>query len=112
MVDIQTVGVIGAGQMGSGIAHVCALAGLSVRMLDSKAEALEKAQASIAKNMERQVAKSVVSGADKEAALGRIAMSTDYAAFANADLVIEAATEKEDIKILIYKAMLPHLRAD
>ena len=112
MADIQTVGVIGAGQMGSGIAHVCALAGLSVRMLDSKAEALEKAQASIAKNIERQVAKSVVSAADKDAALGRIAMGTDYAAFANADLVIEAATEKEDVKVLIYKAMLPHLRAD
>ena len=91
MSDIQTVGVIGAGQMGSGIAHVCALAGLSVRMRDSRADALDNARASIAKNLERQVGKSVI---------------------ADADLVIEAATEKEDIKVQIYKAVLPHLRPD
>ena len=106
------VGVIGAGQMGSGIAHVCALAGLSVRMLDSKADALDNARASITKNMERQVGKAAITAADKEAALGRISSGTDYAAFADADLVIEAATEKEDIKVLIYQAVLPHLRAD
>ncbi len=109
---IRTVGVIGAGQMGSGISHVCALAGLSVRMLDSKPDALDKARASIGKNMERQVAKAVVTASDKDAALARITAGTDYAAFADADLVIEAATEKEDIKVLIYKALLPHLRAD
>ena len=110
--NIGTVGIIGAGQMGSGIAHVCALAGLSVRMLDSKADALDKALKSIAKNMERQVAKAAITAADKDAALGRISTGTDYAAFADADLVIEAATEKEDIKVMIYKAVLPHLRAD
>ena len=110
--NIGTVGIIGAGQMGSGIAHVCALAGLSVRMLDSKADALDKALKSIGKNMERQVAKAAVTAADKDAALGRISTGTDYAAFADADLVIEAATEKEDIKVLIYKSVLPHLRAD
>ncbi len=109
---IETVGVIGAGQMGSGIAHVCALAGLSVRMLDSNADALSRAQASIAKNMERQAAKGTIQAADKDTALGRIAVSTAYAAFADADLVIEAATEKEDVKVLIYKSVLPHLRAD
>ena len=109
---IETVGVIGAGQMGSGIAHVCALAGLSVRMLDSNADALGRAQGSIAKNMERQAAKGTIQAADKDIALGRIAVSTDYAAFADADLVIEAATEKEDVKVLIYKSVLPHLRAD
>ena len=112
MPEIQTVGVIGAGQMGSGIAHVCALAGLAVRMLDSKADALVRAQAGIAKNMERQAAKGTIQAADKDAALGRITSGTDYAAFADADLVIEAATEKEDIKVQIYKAVLPHLRAD
>ena len=112
MPAIQTVGVIGAGQMGSGIAHVCALAGLSVRMLDSKADALDKARASIAKNMERQAAKAAITAADKDAALGRIAAGTDYAAFADADLVIEAATEKEDVKVQIYRALLPHLRPD
>ncbi len=110
--NIGTVGIIGAGQMGSGIAHVCALAGLSVRMLDNNADALSRAQASIAKNMERQTSKGTIQLADKDAALGRIGLGTDYAAFADADLVIEAATEKEDIKVLIYKAVLPHLRAD
>jgi len=109
---IQTVGIIGAGQMGSGIAHVCALAGLSVRMLDSKAEALDRAQAGIAKNMERQVGKGTIQAADRDAALGRITTGTDYAAFGDADLVIEAATEREEIKVQIYKALLPHLRAD
>ncbi|MGI4810569.1 MAG: 3-hydroxybutyryl-CoA dehydrogenase [Janthinobacterium lividum] len=109
---IQTVGIIGAGQMGSGIAHVCALAGLSVRMLDSKAEALDRAQAGIAKNMERQVGKGTIQAADRDAALSRITTGTDYAAFGDADLVIEAATEREEIKVQIYKALLPHLRAD
>lgn len=110
--EIRTVGVVGAGQMGSGIAHVCALAGLSVRMLDSSADALGRAQASIAKNMERQAAKGTIHAADKDAALARITADTDYAAFADADLVIEAATEKEEIKVKIYKSVLPHLRAD
>ncbi len=109
---IETVGVIGAGQMGSGIAHVCALAGLSVHMLDSQAPALERAQAGIAKNMERQVAKATIAAADRDAALSRIAVGTDYAAFADADLVIEAATEREEIKRTIYQAALRHLRPD
>jgi 3-hydroxybutyryl-CoA dehydrogenase len=107
---IDHVGVIGAGQMGNGIAHVCALAGLKVTMLDVKAEALDKAIAVMTKNMERQVAKGAVTEADKTAALGRIATSTDYAAFADADLVIEAAAEKEDIKRAIFKMLLPHLK--
>ncbi len=109
---IQTVGVIGAGQMGSGIAHVCALAGLSVRMLDSKAEALDKAQAGVTKNMERQVGKGTIQAADRDAALGRISVGIDYAAFGDVDLVIEAATEREAIKVQIYQAVIPHLRAD
>ena len=109
---IETVGVIGAGQMGSGIAHVCALAGLSVRMLDSNADALSRAQASISKNMARQAAKGTIQAADRDAALGRITVSTDYAVFADADLVIEAATEKEAVKVLIYQSLLPHLRED
>ncbi|MDT7951203.1 MAG: 3-hydroxybutyryl-CoA dehydrogenase [Acetobacteraceae bacterium] len=109
---LETVGVVGAGQMGSGIAHVCALAGLSVHMLDSNADALGRAQASIAKNLERQAAKGTIEAADKDRALARIAVGTDYAAFGDADLVIEAATEKEDIKVRIYQALLPHLRAD
>ena len=110
--EVRRVGVVGAGQMGAGIAHVCALAGLNVQMLDVKADALEKARGTIARNIDRQVAKGAVSQADRDAALGRITTSTDYAGFAEADLVIEAATEKEEVKRAIFKAMTPHLRPE
>jgi len=109
---VETVGVVGAGQMGSGIAHVCALAGLPVRLLDVNAEALERGRSGIARNMDRQVAKGAITEGDKHAALERITATTDYAAFGDADLVIEAATEKEEIKRAIFRSMLPHLRAD
>ncbi len=108
--DVRRVGVVGAGQMGGGIAHVCALAGLGVVLLDSRPEALDKAMAGIAANMERQVAKGAVSAEDKDRALGLVSASTDYAAFADADLVIEAANEKEDVKRAIYRALTPHLK--
>ncbi len=109
---IQHVGIVGAGQMGSGIAHVCALAGLQVTMVDAKADALDKARATIGRNMDRQVAKGAVSADDKQAALERIRTGLDYAAFGTADFVIEAATEKEDVKRAIYKAVIPHLKPD
>ena len=108
--DIQQVGIVGAGQMGSGIAHVCALAGFPVTVVDIKQDALDKAVAVMARNMERQVNRSVITSDDRDAALARIVTSTDYGAFANADLVIEAATEKEDIKRSIYKALTPSLK--
>jgi 3-hydroxybutyryl-CoA dehydrogenase len=107
---IAAIGVIGAGQMGSGIAHVCALAELTVTMIDVKPEALERARGVIAKNMDRQVAKGTISATDKEAALARIRSGTDYALLADADLVIEAATEKEEVKKTIFKAVCPHLK--
>src|SRR5487761_2229319 len=87
--EIAHVGIVGAGQMGNGIAHVCALAGVAVTMLDVKAEALDKAMAVMARNMERQVNRKLITAEDKDAALGRISTSTDYASFADADLVIE-----------------------
>ena len=108
---IRHVGLVGAGQMGSGIAHVCALAGIPVTLIDAKADALEKARATMGRNMDRQVAKGAVTAEDKQAALGRVTTSLDYAAFADVDLVIEAATEKEDVKRAIYKAITPHLKA-
>ena len=108
--DIQQVGIIGAGQMGSGIAHVCALAGFPVTVVDIKQDALSKAVAVMARNMERQVNRSVITSDDRDAALARITTSTEYGAFANADLVIEAATEKEDIKRAIFKALTPSLK--
>jgi 3-hydroxybutyryl-CoA dehydrogenase len=107
---ISRVGVIGAGQMGSGIAHVCALSGLPVVLLDVKAEALDKALAVIGRNMDRQVARKLITEEAKAEALGRISTSAEYAAFAECDLVIEAATEKEEVKRAIYKTMIPHLK--
>jgi 3-hydroxybutyryl-CoA dehydrogenase len=98
--------------MGNGIAHVAAQSGLSVVMLDVAEAALAKAIATITKNMDRQVQKGTLSAADKDAALARIATATDYAVFADCDLVIEAATEREDIKRKIFATLTPHLRAD
>jgi 3-hydroxybutyryl-CoA dehydrogenase len=110
MPQIMSVGVIGAGQMGNGIAHVAALAGLSVTMLDVNPAALEKAMATIAHNMDRQVARKLITAEEKDAALARIRTTTDYAAFGDCDLVIEAATEKEEIKRAIFKSLVPQLK--
>jgi 3-hydroxybutyryl-CoA dehydrogenase len=109
---IKTVGIIGAGQMGNGIAHVTALAGIDVVLLDAKPGAVEKAIATVEKNLDRQVSKGVVAADARAAALARIAGASDYGAFADVDVLIEAATEKEDIKRAIFKAALPHVRAD
>ena len=110
--DIQTVGVIGAGQMGSGIAHVLALAGYTVRLADVDQDHLDAAVQKIAKNMGRQVDKGRVSADDRDAALARIHTGLDYAMFGDCDLVIEAATENEDLKRKILKDLVPHLKAD
>ena len=109
-VEIGRIGIVGAGQMGNGIAHVCALAGLPVTIVDIKAEALSKAMNTMARNMDRQVNRTVISSDDRDAALARINTSTSYEALGDADLVIEAATEKEDIKRIVYKTMTPHLK--
>ncbi len=107
---IAELGIVGAGQMGNGIAHVAALAGLSVTLLDVKAEALEKAMATMARNMDRQVNRKLIAAEDRDAALARIATTTDYAGFAEADLVIEAATEKEEVKRVVFRTLIPHLK--
>ena len=108
---IKTIGVIGAGQMGSGIAHVCALAGYDVRMSDVEAKALENALAVVDRNLTRQVGRGHVSESDKSAALRRIKTGTAYDMFGDCDVVIEAATEKEDIKREIFKKLLPQLKS-
>jgi len=108
--EIARVGVIGAGQMGNGIAHVCALAGLSVSLVDVKQDALTKAMATMARNMDRQVNRTIITAEDRDAALARITIATDYAALDDEDLVVEAATEKEDIKRAIFKTLIPHLK--
>jgi 3-hydroxybutyryl-CoA dehydrogenase len=108
--EIRSVGIIGAGQMGNGIAHVCALAGLPVTIVDIKQEALTKAMSIMARNMERQVNRSLITSDQRDEALALVKTSTDYAAFADMDLVIEAATEKEDLKRLVFKSLIPQLK--
>ena len=109
---IEKVGVIGAGQMGSGIAHVMAQTGIDVTLVDVNPQQLEKALETIRKNMDRQVAKGVIQAADVDAALGRIKTSTAMADLGDRDLVIEAATENEKVKVAIFKDLVPHLKAD
>jgi len=106
-VSIAKIGVIGAGLMGNGIAHTALLAGFDVVLVDTFAAALPKALATMTKNMERQAAKGTIKGEDVPAALARLTTTTDYAAFADADIIIEAAPEREDIKRDIYKALTP-----
>lgn len=112
MAEIGKLGVVGAGQMGNGIAHVAALAGIEVLLLDAKPDAITKALGTITKNLDRQVAKGGVTAAAKDAALARIQVTSDFAAFAACDMVIEAATEKEEIKRAIFRQIVEHLRED
>jgi 3-hydroxybutyryl-CoA dehydrogenase len=109
---IEKVGVVGAGQMGSGIAHVMAQHGLDVMLVDVNPQQLDKAVAVIKKNMERQVAKGTIQTSDVTAALARIKITSNMADLGDRDLVIEAATENEKVKVAIYKDMVPHLKAD
>jgi 3-hydroxybutyryl-CoA dehydrogenase len=112
MAAINKLGVIGAGLMGNGIAHVAALSGIPVVLMDVQQQALDRALAIMAKNMERQVSKGSISGADRDAALARIVTATDNSAFADCDLVIEAATENEEIKKKIFAALCPILKPE
>ena len=107
--DIRTVGVVGAGQMGNGIAHVMAQAGFYVILNDINAEALERAVATIDKNMERQVSRGKLAAEDKAAAIGRICTTTELPLVGQSDLVIESATEREEIKNKIFESLTPHL---
>ena len=109
---IESVGIVGAGQMGSGIAQVCATTGLQVVMTDAREDALGKALDGIGHNLDRQVAKGTMDQAAREAAMGRIHTATNLAAFATVDIAIEAATEKEDVKRSIFKSLTPHLKPD
>ena len=109
---IDKIGVIGAGQMGGGIAHVCALAGLEVTLLDIEDAVLARAVETIRGNLARQASRGKIAEADAEAAVARIATTTDYASFADCDAVVEAATENEEIKRAVFQSLLPHLRDD
>lgn len=105
MSSIQTVGIIGAGTMGNGIAQACATSGIRVVMVDVAQAAVDKGLATVAASLDRLIKKEKISEADKAAALGRITTSTDYAALAGAQLVIEAATENEGLKVKILQQL-------
>lgn len=109
---IQQVGVIGAGQMGNGIAHVFALAGYDVIMTDISREALEKAVALIERNLDRQVSRDRITAEDKDTAIKRISTTLNLPDLGQCDLVIEAATERETVKQAIFEDLLPHLKPE
>ena len=108
--EIKLVGVVGAGQMGNGIAHVFALAGYDVLMTDISEDSLIKAMATVEKNLERQVSRGKVLAADKRAAIERIKTTLKLADLGQCDLIIEAATERETVKQAIFEDLLPHLK--
>ena len=97
MTSPQTIGVIGAGTMGSGIAQACAAAGLSVKMVDVDDAAISRGRNAVASSLDRLVKKDKLSAADKDAALRRIDATTDYGTLGPCDFVIEAATENEPL---------------
>jgi 3-hydroxybutyryl-CoA dehydrogenase len=107
--EIERVGVIGAGQMGNGIAHVFALSGLEVLLHDVSEAAMAAAPGIIRANMDRGVARGKITEAERDAGLARIRIEPDLAVLGRCDLIIEAATEKEPLKHQIFKALVPHL---
>jgi 3-hydroxybutyryl-CoA dehydrogenase len=110
--QLRRIGVIGAGQMGAGIAHVCALAGFEVTLTDVGEEALRRGREAIDRNLSRQITRGKIREEDKAVALGRIHTGLDYALFGDCDMVIEAATEKEEIKREIFKKLVPALKPE
>ena len=98
----ETIAVIGAGQMGNGIAHVFAQSGFVVKMIDVSRDALDKGKATIEKNLERQVKKGTLQEADRDATIGRIGLDISLDAVADASLIVEAATENTDLKFRIF----------
>ncbi len=110
--SIKTVGVIGAGQMGNGIAHVCALAGYPVLMNDVSGERIKSALATINGNMARQVSRKAITEDQKKNALALIKPADKYSDLSSCDLVIETATEKEEVKRKIFSELCTSLKAD
>lgn len=107
--DIRSVGIVGAGQMGNGIAHVFALSGYDVLLNDISEEGLKKAVATIDKNLERQASRGKITEADRAGAMGRIKTTLALPDLGPCDLIIEAATEREVIKNQIFETLAPHL---
>lgn len=110
--SIQQIGVVGAGQMGNGIAHVFAVAGFDVLMTDISAEALASAINLIDRNLDRQVSREKITAEDKAAAMARIKTTQTLTDLGPTDLIIEAATERETVKAAIFEDLQPHLKPD
>ncbi|MBB6306723.1 3-hydroxybutyryl-CoA dehydrogenase [Xanthobacter tagetidis] len=110
--EIKKVGVIGAGQMGNGIAHVCALAGYDVALNDADPDRIRSGLATINGNMAKQVSKGTVSEDDRQQALGRIAAADRVEDLADCDLVIESATEREEVKRKIFASLCPVVKPE
>jgi 3-hydroxybutyryl-CoA dehydrogenase len=110
--NLQNIGVIGAGTMGNGIAQVCALAGFNVTLLDISESALQKAVATVSKNLDRQIAKETLTQEQKLAALDKIRTSTDYSNLQNVQLVIEAATENLELKLRVLQQIAAQVSDD
>ena len=109
---IQTIGVVGAGQMGSGIAHVLSLAGYDVTLMDVQAEGLDGALQKIGENMDRQVARGTIAAEERALALRRLRTTVNLPELGTRDLIIEAATEKEVVKLKIFDDLKPHLKPE
>lgn len=105
MSDIQRVGVVGAGQMGSGIAEVCAKAGLDVRVAETTGEALELGRARLTNSLGKAAERGKITEQERDAALDRLTFTTDLGEFADRDLVIEAVVEDEQVKLDIFKVL-------
>ncbi len=112
MAEIKTVGIIGAGQMGAGIAHVCALAGYTVRLHDISAERIEAGLAAIERNLNRQAARGMITVEQMQSAVQRIVSAVTPAEIGDSDLIIEAATEDENVKKAIFRSLTDYLRPD
>jgi 3-hydroxybutyryl-CoA dehydrogenase len=108
MAEIKTIGIVGAGQMGSGIAHVIALGGYQVHLADASPERIDQARDAVARNLARQAAKGLVEADEVEPALARIRPAS-LEEVAASDLVIEAATEDEEVKKAVFQSLQPHL---
>ena len=109
---VRKIGVVGAGQMGNGIAHVCAVAGYDVVLADVSDDRLTAALATMGLNMDRQVRRGLIDEIGKAEALARIKPTVAFEEFGDCDLVIEAATENEDTKRKVFEELVPKLRAD
>ncbi|MFV0335267.1 MAG: 3-hydroxybutyryl-CoA dehydrogenase [Tropicimonas sp.] len=110
--EIRTVGIVGAGQMGNGLAHVFALSGYDVLLNDISQEALDQGLKTIRKNMDRQVSRNKIAEAARDGALARIRTTLHLKELGATDLVVEAATERETVKAAIFEDLQPHLKPE